>query len=462
LTTTGTDGERQALIIAYYFPPIATSGAMRPLAFCRYLPSYGWQPRVVAVTPDAVLPPLDVDAELAARLPPGVSVQRVGHRNPTARLIDWRNRLLGRQPAGAAAGVPATPPAPPSSSASLLRSLRKEVLHHLLSFPDVQKWWRRAAVAAAMSGPRPDVVLATGGPWTSLLAGREVARRFDVPFIADFRDPWSRNPFRDHSAVARWRHRRLEQRVCTSAAAIIANTVELRGQFVADYPEIADRFVTIPNGFDDVNDASSVTARSTCLDRAQPLEICHFGTVYGKRSPTALLRAMCALLDAGAPLAGRVRLRFVGLWEADDPGCNADCARHESHGIVSRELSMPHQACLDAMRTSDLLMVLQPASPLQVPGKIYEYVSMGRPLLVIGGEGATASLVARHRLGRCCPNAVEPLQKLVMDLLEGAGFDAPPEGARDEFDYRRLTRSLATVLDAAVHGAVPELVPAVS
>ncbi len=103
------------------------------------------------------------------------------------------------------------------------------------------------------------------------------------------------------------------------------------------------------------------------------------------------------------------------------------------------------------MKRSSVLLVLQPDSPLQVPAKIYEYVATGRPLLLIGGEGATANLVNRHALGVSSPNQVESIKVLLQELATGKQKLVPPDPARvNRFEYRSLTGELSAVLDAAV------------
>jgi len=439
---------RRVLIVAYYFPPISTSGSMRPLAFCRHLPSFGWQPSVVSVAGSDVFPRLPLDDELSSRLPSGIEVARVGHGDPVGALLAWRDSLWGSGPA-ARTGVTA-PPAGDRVRSPLSR-LKSELTDHALAFPDRQCWWKGPAIRAALSGARPDVVLATGGPWTALLAGRQVAHHFGAPFVADFRDPWARNPYRNYTRAMAWRHRRAESSVCRSARFVIANTEELREHFVVDYPRDAAKFVTIPNGFDGttpvLGEAAGYVERAG--DVAGVIEVCHFGTVYGQRSPVDLFTALERAMQRGALAPGGIRLRFVGSWDVHDAVTNELAARLERAGLVTREAAMPHHACLAAMRQANLLLALQPESPLQVPAKIYEYASAARPILVVGGEGATAALVVRHGLGVCYPSDPTVLEPLLISLAAGQLPEPPRPGATAAFDYANLTGRLAALLSAA-------------
>ena len=96
----------------------------------------------------------------------------------------------------------------------------------LLSFPDPQYYWLRPAIRSLSQVPRieyPDVVFATGAPWTALFVGKVLAQRFRVPFVADFRDTWTgnvkiRSPFLFQRATL------LERSIYEAAACVIVNT----------------------------------------------------------------------------------------------------------------------------------------------------------------------------------------------------------------------------------------------
>ena len=101
------------------------------------------------------------------------------------------------------------------------------------------------------------------------------------------------------------------------------------------------------------------------------------------------------------------------------------------------------------MARADLLLIFQPGFPLQIPGKIYEYIASRRPLLIIGGEGATGNLVERYRLGACCLNQVAAIKSLLLKFINGQIDIVPPMDADvDRFHYRSLTGELANILDS--------------
>ena len=451
---------RKVFMIAYYFPPIAATGAMRPLNFCRHLPSYGWMPSVLATDHASALPPQASDADLLQRVPAETDVIRVQHGNLLGRLLTYRDRL--KRMVNCKTRTFLSQAARPGRAdlndgadqrESAFARARRFVFDAWLNFPDPQSSWYGPAVramAAQSDAKRPDIVWATGGPWTSLLVGKRLAQQWEVPFVADFRDPWVGGHEFFSSALLHRRAARLEQSVCEAASRVILNTEELRIRFCEQYPQWQTKFVAITNGY------AQEMALHPAIDNAvanssSVLKFSHFGTVYGNRNPLALLQAVQALMSEGALDRSRLTLRFVGAWDVDDPICNQLAKSLEERGVLQRVPSIPHQACMKEMAKSDVLLILQPDYPLQVPAKIYEYVTAGRPLFVLGGEGATANLVHRHRLGQCCPNRVSEAKRTLMELMNDRTSLAPPDPADTErFNYTVLSGHLADVLDNAV------------
>jgi len=451
---------KKVLVIAYYFPPIRTSGSMRPLGFCRYLEEYGWKPRVLTSDLSSVNPPLDVDMGLIEQLPAAIQVDRVAHKTPQRSLLHCREKFRAlrcklhlsqeSRPIDEQTRTIRLP-----ASAGRYQKLRETVLEWLFSFPDAQCFWLRPAVQRFSSIPPseyPDVILATGGPWTSFLVGKALGQRFGVPFVADFRDPWINNPNRRQFSAALFeRHKRLEKAICKAAATVIANTDELTAQFRRDYAELKDKFITITNGFDDAPCAPLESTRRYHLvssASAPPVELSHFGTIYGNRNPLPFLLALDSLFKEKLVNGDQLRIRLVGDWLVEDHQSNVLAQQLEKNGLLRRYPSVPHSVCLEQMSLAQALLLLQPAYPLQIPAKIFEYIAAGRPIIVIGGEGATASLVERHRAGKCCPNEVRAIKTLLWALVSGRlNIDPPSPLLGKQFHYETLTRKLVNVLN---------------
>ncbi len=446
-------------MVAYYFPPVAASGAMRPLGFCRNLATYGWQPEVLTTTPECVYPSHQVDLKLGERVPAGIEVIRVPYVDRLQRVLQYREmiRRIVRRPAPPQSEKKTGAAPMPSDSSASRSTLKDFILDWAFAFPDRQCGWTRRAVQklqTLVGKDIPDVIFATGGPWTSFLIGTSLAKFFNRPLVLDYRDPWNGNPYYCFSSNMLTRKSRVaEERVCQLASHVIANTEELRDRLIEEFGSLRGRCTWIPNGFD--RETSTPEQLSPGSSDNGPTssgyELCHFGTVYGKRTPRVLLQAVWELFQDSQLKPETMRLRFVGGWDTADQECEGYAVNLEKHGFLRREPPISHSACLREMQRSSVLLVLQPDSPLQVPAKIYEYIATGRPLLLIGGEGATANLVARHGFGVSSPNHLTRIKALLKDVTTGAQQLVPPDAARvNRFDYQSLTGELAAILDAVV------------
>ena len=423
---------------------------------------------MLTTDPDCVYPPLKRDEGLCTLLPSTLQIDRVTHPNPLKMLLDVRNRLrqqfrriLNQQEAYATEGSVSDQHVEPVPIRGW-GAWKESILQRLFCFPDHQRFWLRPAVHRLSHIPRdnrPDVVFATGSPWTSLLVGHELAKVYRVPFIADFRDPLIDNPYL--SRLPRYllkKSQQLESIICRSADRITTTTAELSSVLMRRYPEKKGNVITITNGFDEEifkKDIAVISERDrdpqVYADKNARLEIAHFGTVYGARNPFHLLAASWDLFKEKVLSPDNFLLRFVGAWDVADTRCNELAEELERIGIVFREPSMDHSSCLAMMSRAQVLLVLQQASPLQVPGKVYEYIATGRPILVIGGEGATATLVQQNQFGRCCANHISDIKEALMGHITGQERIEPPRPDNIiRFSYQSLANELSGVLNDVI------------
>lgn len=449
---------KKVLIIAYYFPPHATVGAFRPFGFCRYLAQYGWLPHVISTDTISVYPLCQSDEGLSRALPSHVQVDRVPYVSVAERFLRFREqwrKVVGRW---AGEGLPSStqdrdaPRVTHMSQISALSRLEKLMVTWAFDFPDPQKSWCHPVVSRWKEYCRegtPDLIFATGGPWTGLVVGRELAHRMGVPLVADFRDPWALEDMPQFSAqLLKDKSRHLEEKVCASASAVVANTDEMRSAFVQRYPHFAHKIVTITNGFD-AGLLPPEMRREGSSNRKETgsIELTHFGNIYGSRNASSLLQALQKVDDESGN-SRTVKVRFVGAWDIDDPIVESLAKQLEKNGIIRRDPALPHDMFLQQMSLSDILLVIQPHSSIRVPAKIYQYITSGRPVLFIGKQSAASHLLSKYHLGTCCLDSVAAIKEMLRSVAEGTVVLSPP--AKDnieQFEYRSLTRQLADVFN---------------
>jgi hypothetical protein len=374
------------LIVAYHFAPENTSGTHRPLHFARALLDAGWDVHVLTVAREAIA---DVDPTLERVFPHPERVHRVGKRATLGdRYLAMKRALRGGgAPQAGAAGAAGGATAAAVHDAPRL-SLR-ERLALWEAFPDAHKGWRANAVAEGVRLGRRvrfDAVFASGPPWTALRVGAAIARRLDVPFVADFRDPWTARLGTYHASDdpgLRRRAEREEERIVRQARLLLFNSPALAAAADRAYPrpDHPPR-LTIVNGSDAPRRETPET-----IPAAEPLVIRHFGSLYRGRSIAPLLGALGTLIGEGTLAADEVRVELVGRSEETIAAPPV---------AVRETATVPHAEALRLMREPSLLLLVQPpAFARQIPTKLFEYLCAGNPLLVQAPAESAAWAVAR-------------------------------------------------------------------
>jgi glycosyltransferase involved in cell wall biosynthesis len=410
---------RQVLIVAYFFPPIGGIGSIRAASFAKHLPEFGWEATVLAPagTPHAADPSLDVGQ---------VSVVRT-------RSLEVSR--LGRRPA-AGVGDVATPhqPAARSAPSRWLRRAVKQVI-----FPDAQIGWYPAAAAAGrrlLRERRFDLIFSSAFPITSHLVGRTLKRRSSLPWVAEWRDPWSDDPqFRLISAPAL----RLERAIAAEADAVV-----LPSQTFTEY--YARRWGVEASAIGHGSDA----AFDEAMPRPNPPVLAHVGSYYpGRQSLETLWSALAEMRRRGDEIP---RLRWVGAFPDE---ARAELERHGLGDIVDLTGFVPQPEALSLMSGASALVACDFAdsAPLSLgttPAKLLEYVASGVPIVYVGHpRGEAARMLSTY--DGCHTVAFGDVEAAIRAVQTAVG-DVVHQRDVAGLSRRTRTAELAGVFDTVVGG----------
>lgn len=404
------------LLVTYYFPPSGGAGVQRPLKWVKYLPQAGVQPIVVTVREGAYP---QRDPSLLAEIPPGVSVHRTAAVDPFGLYA----RLTGRSREAAVAARTDDVGQGGGVAERLARWLRANVF-----VPDARVGWVPFALARALHLHRTegfDVVVTTGPPHSVHLVGWALGRFANVPWIADFRDPWTDIHYLGALPRARPVARldaALERAVLHAADAVVT----VSPSWARLLAERAGRPVeVIPNGYDPADFEAVRGGGFAVRERrgAGPPVVVHVGSLYKARNPHALWAALAAEPDLA-------RVRVVGrVGEAVRAAADAAGARVEWVPYV------PHAEAVAALCEADVLLLAtepQAHEAGHVTGKLYEYVATGRPVLGLGDpHGDAAVVLAETGAGvMLARDDVEGVRAFLRGGYRGYGGRPRPEHAR--------------------------------
>ena len=403
------------IILAYYFPPSSEIGARRPARFHKWLQRIGYRCHIVTATPQGSLRPANI------------------HVVPDELFELWEKGSGERH----------------SFRAYI------ELLVRQLMFPGHLGivWSRKAAAECERiiaDHPGEEFVLfATYPTLGTLLAGLRLRRRTGLRWIADFRDPLCGLMLEGEPAYVRFWSAALETRVFRSASAVIANTEPAAAFWRQRFPpEARQKLHVLYNGYDPEDSLHSrpVPPREYKL-------VLHAGTFYHGRTPNLVIEAMGRLRRQGVPEVCSARMLLLGT-TSDFAG--ADRALYDAgqrEGWLELRPLVPRSEAVTIIEEADALVLFQGHSRLQVPGKFYEYICVGRPVLaLLLRPSAVEPILQQCGIAHVCIYTDDPPATVDRKLVEFLRLPNTPAPINDwfqaNFNSKFQTEKLASIIDA--------------
>nr|WP_169816664.1 glycosyltransferase [Rhodovibrio salinarum] len=390
------------LLVTWYFPPTNTIAAVRLNELANHLSVVGHDVRVLTARN------IPVSMGLSGKLPAErvVAASWCDLTRITRPVSGALRRLLVlMRPWGKSGNLVPSYSEMAGDAASAATTWRRQ-LRELLLFPDYYVGWIPPGLKAGRALTRdwtPDVIYASGPPFSALVLGWRLARGLGVPLVTEFRDRWSDDPYyppgRLRAALDRW----LEGRIVRGSRALVTVSEPWAETYRARF---AKPVLTLYNGYDpELVDPARAERTS-----GGPLRVVYTGSIYpGRRDPAVLFEAIQRL---GADPA-QVLVEFYGtaprhVWPiAERYGVSA-CVR--VHPPVRQPEAVQKQ--LEA----DVLLLMQWDDPREqgnVPGKLFEYLGARRPVLLIGLEGGVPDRILTARAAGTRAQGAEQVARLL-------------------------------------------------
>jgi glycosyltransferase involved in cell wall biosynthesis len=445
---------RRLLFIAYQFAPSLEMGARSCAQIARYLPLHGWSPVVLTAREkyieECYRGSADEIAELV--LPDGIVRTRLlPHPFDFYRWL--RSTFRRRAQDAGDAGTTVEADTPLSEKGKMRR-----LLLSALSIPDKYTGWILPAVVTGLKAARKsnaEQIFSSGPFWTNHLVGFALSYLTGLPWTAHFRDPWFAGSWETPtSAIAARLDKWLERLVVTRATAVVGVTEEHAVAFRQTYPHLpADKFTAVPNGYDNGEwDKLPAGIRRDEKSKEKFL-IVYAGKFYIERDPQPLFRALKILIDSGEIAREQIQVDLVG-WCATSEGRSVremavECGLGDCVNILGPRR---RPETLRRMTEADLLLLLAERYVIQIPGKTYEYLRAGRPILALTPEGALANLLRRIGGGLVVnPNdaggVLTAVRESVLRWKEGRAHHVADPVAVAGFDRRVLAGRLTELFD---------------
>jgi glycosyltransferase involved in cell wall biosynthesis len=415
---------RTVLVIAYYFPPMGLSGVQRTLKFVKYLPQFGWQPTVLTVTPTGYFAQDETLLEdLDGR---NIEIIRAGS-------ID-ANRFFRKK------GVVQMP------SERWEKALR--YTSDLFFIPDNKIGWRRKAVQAAselLEKSRFDILFATAPPFTDFLIGVDLLKKYKIPLILDYRDPWLEYPVKYYPTLYhKWKNYTLEKLALQRSSKVIVTNRRVKELILKQYEFLSyDDVVIIPQGYDP-QDFDSLPAAPHSNNGK--FTITHTGVFNGDRSPKYFFEALKKLFTDSPELKDRIEARIVGSFQGSYINLIHEMGL-DSNIILTGYLS--HKESILELRSADCLWLML-MNDRQSPGKLYEYIAARKPILACVPDGFIKQTVLETGAGIVTePTNVNEIAAAILQLYQQSKnkqLPVPKDDVVRKYDRSALTYELSNIM----------------
>lgn len=429
---------KKVLVLVHTFPPFGTvGGSIRLLKTLNYMErgDGGWTPTVITLDPEIDLLWLSKASHHSLQdVPDDIRLIRIGSDEPKAPSI--KNQRLG----------------------TLVRKLKLLLLlpfRKMVLMPDDKRGFRKSLERAALdelAAGDYSLIYATSPPFSVLMAAASIREQSGVPLIMEIKDDWvTDNRFEG----LRWHRRlfesRMERRCMEAADTVVTVTRKSCEGYKNRYPDIAEKFVCVPNGCD-VSEYQPYWNIET--GKFEKFTLVHTGVITGTRNLTYMFGALRDMLEQRRGAREHVEFLIIGRIPRQQ---QKEISKHGLWSTVTNIDYVERKTYVETLIKAHLAVVVNFTDPALVPGKLYEYWgSRNKMLLLDSGESAAAELVKTYDLG----DVVGPRdQEGIFESL-CRSYDAWTKGSLQKndvsglqgFDRKYLTGQLEKTFDQTAFG----------
>ncbi|HRX11092.1 MAG TPA: glycosyltransferase family 4 protein [Draconibacterium sp.] len=364
---------KKVLIITYYWPPSGGGGVMRWLKMSKFLPELGWQP--IIYTPENPDPSV-IDESLLSEIHPDI----IELKTPIWEPYNFYRKITGKKSGEKFKSGYISEAAEGNWKSKLSVFIRGNFL-----IPDPRKFWIKPSVKFLnkfLNENPVDLIISTGPPHSMHIIALGLKKKFNLPWIADFRDPWTDIDFYHKLKLTTWadkKHRNLEKKVLAAAD----HVVTVSPGCAADIQKIAHRKIeVINNGFDPTDYDFELPK----LD--EKFTISHFGAFNKDRNPAALWKVLGELASVNPDFKKLLQIKLIGQ---TDQSVISEIEKNKlKENLVVKDHLAHKEGLIELSKSQVLLLPLNDAPNVKgiLPGKMYEYMALRRPILALGPTDA--------------------------------------------------------------------------
>ena len=418
------------LIVSFSFPPLNSSGAMRPYSWAKYWSKLGHDICVLTGKKESFLHPLNLSID-----PQQMQFFRIEEVSFWPFTKSKSNKKRHYIP-----GNLYTPPPVVMKVKEVYSILQKFIgstldYHHLWILPAI-----RRALSIYREWPFTIIVSSYGPPACHIIGGI-LKRKLGIFWVADYRDLWYGN----HLYSLKWPFSHVEKNIehffVKEADLITTVSNPLKEKLIERF---GNNVITIENGFD-VEELNKI-GKQNVFPQDGKVRLIYTGTIYPeKRDPSPLFEAVKFLKKQGLSIEEKLEIIFYGV---NLGNLHALIKKYDLHNIVKTPGFVDRETVLQIQRSADALIFLEwedPSIDGILTGKLFEYMYSGSPILGIGVSTRTAAgkLIEEAGIGLAVGKSIEKIAYILEKLINGEKLNySPSQEVLNRYTRERLAKRM--------------------
>ena len=452
---------KKVILIAFYFNQVNEIASKRLRALAKYLPQFGWEP--IVIVPDLGFIPKEND-DLNCRIIYTEYEAMFSHfsnkfkKSKSSDFNDFNDSDDFKESKDSKDPIEFNDDKLKDSTyySNPIASKAISIAGEVFAYPDGMKYWHESALKEAskiMDDEEIDAIISSSWPITCHTIAKDLKEKHDIPWIADLRDLWNLNPYVSHTFIRNYFEKRLELKTFENADAL-TTTTDLAAETLSTLHPMS-RIVPILSGYD--NDdfkflEELVSKRDDfSTDLSEKLKFIYAGSLYGgKRDPSYLFEAIRQLEDENKLDSSKISIEFYG----DSTGLEEIANRYGLLDIVHIGGKIAHEEVLKKQLNSDVLLLISwdnEKEKMFIPGKIYEYFALKKPVLSIGyKEGSLKDLIEETKVGyhvSSLDSTKEVLLDIYNEFIEKGTVELRSDINIEDYSMENMAKKFADLLN---------------
>ena len=449
---------KKVILIAFYFNQVNEIASKRLRALAKYLPQFGWEP--IVIVPDLGFIPKEND-DLNCRIIYTEYEDMFSHfsnKFKKSKSSDFNDSDDFKESKDSKDPIEFNDDKLKDSTSysNPIASRAISIAGEVFAYPDGMKYWHESAFKEAskiMDTEEIDAIISSSWPITCHTIAKDLKEHQDIPWIADLRDLWNLKPYVSHTFIRNYFEKRLELKTFENADAL-TTTTDLAAETLSTlHPK--SRIVPILSGYDkdDFKFLEELVSKRDDFssDSPEKLKFIYAGSLYGgKRDPTYLFEAIRQLEDENKLDPSKISIEFYG----DSTGLEDIANRYGLLDIVHIGGKIAHEEVLKKQLDSDVLLLISwdnEKEKMFIPGKIYEYFALKKPVLSIGyKEGSLKDLIEETKVGyhvSSLESTKEALLDIYNEFVEKGTVELNSDINIDDYSMENMAKKFADLLN---------------